>query len=842
MFMHGWLRSVGRLGSALLLVMLLTPLWPLATVRAATYTVTNVGDCDVVGCGSLRAALIQAEQAPVGGDTIVFAIPGGGVQTITPSGTQFRNIPRQVTVDATTQPGYAGTPLIQLNGASAPTNSSAFVFTGNGITIKGFAINGWTGPAGVAINIASSNNTIQANFIGTDPTGTASVPNTAGIYMAALSRGANASNNVIGGTTAATRNVISGNDGIAIALDGTNGGVLTNNRIQGNYIGVNAAGNASVPNPHLPAPGSNKGGIDINAASNNLVGGTVSGAGNVISANVIDNNDKGTGIVIEGRNGPATGNMVQGNFIGTDATGTVGIRNNAGVYIDTASGNVIGGTSPAARNIISKSNTIGVTVDGSFLDATGNSATGNTIEGNYIGTDVTGTVAIPNNAGVSITAANSNVIGGTTPGAGNLISGNINSGIVIESQRDTTLTVGTAGANLVQGNLIGTTAAGTAPLGNQNGIAINGGITNTIGGSATGARNIIFGFTGAGVSISSDPAIAGSSAVGNSVVGNNIGTDINNNGASSTGKGVLMQRASNNFIGGLNTGEGNTIANREVGVQVDGSTGSAVNNRIERNAIYNNSFLNIWLSNGGNNLQAAPALTGAASSGPNQITVSGSLNSTGVAPFHIEFFSTPTATSQGKVFLSAISRNGGAFSASITGAPTNQYITATATDNNGNTSQFSNPVAITAGPPASVTPNPGTTPQSVIAGNAFNPLTVTVRDANGNAVGAGVLVTFTAPSTGASGTFANNSTTIQVQTDANGVASAPFTSNLVGGTYRVTASVPGASSAIFVLTNAPRPAPPPRPGPPPVGMPNVEPPSRGGPSVGGHPAPAPAGR
>ncbi len=141
-----------------------------------------------------------------------------------------------------------------------------------------------------------------------------------------------------------------------------------------------------------------------------------------------------------------------------------------------------------------------------------------------------------------------------------------------------------------------------------------------------------------------------------------------------------------------------------------------------------------------------------------------------------------------------------------------------------------------------MTPNPGTTPQSVVAGNAFNPLAVTVRDTNGNAVGAGVTVTFTAPTAGASGTFSNGGTMTQVRTDANGVASAPFTSNLIGGTYRVTASVPGTTSATFVLTNAPRPAPPPRPGALQLGTPNVEPPSRGGLPVGGHPAPAPAGR
>ncbi len=811
--------------------------WPVATVRAAAYTVVNTSDS---GPGSLRDAINQVNGGAA--STVVFNIPGGGVQTIAPTGPlPFILLP--AIFDATTQPGYfpGGTPVIQLNGASAGGTSSAFTLFRGGVTIKGFAINGWFSAAGTAINVASSNNTIQGNFIGTDPSGTAAVPNGAGIFVSALNNTSSASNNTIGGTTAATRNVISGNNGFAISFDGTNGGAVANNVIQGNYIGLNAAGTAQVKNPNIP--GSNFGGIGINASINNLIGGTAPGARNVISGNVVNNiSDQGTAIVIVGKNGPASGNIIQGNYIGTDATGTVGILNNAGVYIDTAKNNIVGGTTAAARNIIADTSSTGVTVDGSFADATGNSATGNVIQGNYIGTDVTGTVAIPNNVGVAITAANSNTIGGTAAGAGNLISANRNSGIVIESPRDTIPgpnNNGTAQANIIQGNLIGTTVAGNAPLGNANGIAINGGAGNTIGGAAAGARNIIFGFIGGGVLISSDPNTTGSNATGNIVQGNNIGTDINNNnGVPSTGKGVLLERASNNTIGGVNPGEGNTIANKEVGVQVD----FGANDGILGNAIFNNSVLNIWLSNNGNNLRAAPSLTGAASSGPNQITVTGSVSGAAGQSFRVEFFSTPTATAQGKVFLKGTNVPGGPFSVVLSGVPAGQFITATATDGADNTSQFSNAVAVTAGPPASVTPNPGTTPQSVIAGNAFASLAVTVRDANGNSVGAGVTVTFSAPTSGPSGTFSNGGTTIQVQTDANGVASASFTSNRVGGTYQVTASVAHVGSATFVLTNAPNPQPPPRPGGGSGGTPNVEPPSRGGPSGGGQPAPAPKGR
>ncbi len=826
---YRWFRPVGRAGFAVLLVALLIPIWPVATVRAASITVTNTNDS---GSGSLRDAIVQVDAGNA--DTITFNIPGGGVQRIAPTGpVQF--VSRPAVIDATTQPGYAGSPLIEYFGGNAGGSGSGFTLTGGGTTIKGFTIDGWYNP-GAGINIASSGNTIQANFIGTDPGGTLSQANKTGIYVSPLNNSSSASNNTIGGTTAAARNIVSGNDGIGIAIDGTNGGTATGNVIEGNYIGLNVTGTALVKNPNIV--GSNTTGIDIATASGNLVGGTAPGAGNVISGNAVNNADLGAGVTIERR---STNNTVQGNYVGTDATGTRAILNNAGVYMDTSTGNLVGGTTVAARNIVSGNRTIGVAVDGSG-DASGNAATGNLVEGNFIGTDVSGTVAIPNNAGISITSANTNTVGGTPVGASNLISGNTNSGVVIEGFSDHDSSCATATKNQIQGNLIGTTAAGTAALGNATGISINGGAANTVGGTTAAARNVIAGFSNTGVLVSSyNPNVCGRAALNNTVQGNFIGTDISgvNNLNNGQGSGVSFDTADNNSVGGTTAGMGNTIAYTTRGVLVATASGDS----IEGNAIFTNGFRSIDLQNGsGNNNQAAPALTGAASSGPNQITVSGSLNSTGAAPFRIEFFSTPAALSQGKVFLGAISSNGGAFSAPIPAAPANQYVTATATDANGNTSQFSNSVIIPAGPPANVTPNPGTTPQSVVAGNAFNPLAVTVRDTNGNAVGAGVTVTFTAPTAGASGTFSNGGTMTQVRTDANGVASAPFTSNLIGGTYRVTASVPGTTSATFVLTNAPRPAPPPRPGALQLGTPNVEPPSRGGLPVGGHPAPAPAGR
>ncbi len=151
--------------------------------------------------------------------------------------------------------------------------------------------------------------------------------------------------------------------------------------------------------------------------------------------------------------------------------------------------------------------------------------TGNVVQGNYIGTDVTGTAALGNYNGVAVYSAG-NTIGGTTAGAGNIISGNTGDGVLISGS--------TASGNVVEGNYIGTDYTGSVALGNDAGNVViasdrtdnNGGVViasgasgNTIGGDTAAARNIISGNIGDGIDIT------GSGANGNTVVGNYIGTD-----------------------------------------------------------------------------------------------------------------------------------------------------------------------------------------------------------------------------------------------------------------------------------------------------------------------------
>jgi len=168
------------------------------------------------------------------------------------------------------------------------------------------------------------------------------------------------------------------------------------NVIEGNFIGTDVMGGTAAPNNH---------GVLVLDGSDNRIGGVNGGAANLLSANEYGVEIAGTG---------ATGNLVQGNLIGTDATGTLDLGNSTGVWILAAPSNVVGGDTVQERNVIS-GNSMGILLQG---------ATGTLVQGNFIGTDVTGTIALGNSDGVVIADAYQNTIGGTAPGAGNIIAFN----------------------------------------------------------------------------------------------------------------------------------------------------------------------------------------------------------------------------------------------------------------------------------------------------------------------------------------------------------------------------------------------------------------------------------
>lgn len=287
----------------------------------------------------------------------------------------------------------------------------------------------------------------------------------------------------------------------------------------------------------------------------------------------------------------ATGNRIVGNRIGTDAAGSADLGNLVnGVFIyDGARENVVGGVSAEARNVISGNDESGVAL------AAG--ATGNRILGNYIGTDRTGTADLGNLFGVRVDGAANNTIGGTDATDGS-VDGIVMARNVI-SGNGTGIFIGLDGTGTrVVGNYIGTNRTGTQPLANVAGIDIFG-PANTIGGTAAGARNVISANQSDGVRIGSisDPY----AATENSIIRNFIGTQ--RNGASplgNGGSGIRLLNAFENTIGGGSTAANVIAFNGEHGVSIDSATtAEATGNLVLANSVHDNGDIGIDLGDDG---------------------------------------------------------------------------------------------------------------------------------------------------------------------------------------------------------------------------------------------------
>ncbi len=406
----------------ILLIIFLT-----ASAQAATFVVNSIGDgadanladniCMTATAGecTLRAAIEQANQT-VGTDQINFNILGAGVKTIAPLAA-LPDITETITIDGYTQPGATANSaatsdnaviLIELSGALAGANANGLTLpqSASGSTIRGLAINRFSR---VGISLAGGDNIVIAgNFIGTNATGTIDLGNASvGIYgeFAAQSNG-----NVIGGTTPADRNVVSGNGNAGILFEFQ----AINNVVQGNFVGLAADGAAALGNDSFGigfgsfTAGTLIGGDD---AADGAVDGIV-GARNYISGNASNGVFIGSGIV------------VQGNFIGTDTAGASARPNNGGIGFNVGSGTIIGGAAAGAGNLIS-----GNTGDGISIGNSSNL----TIKNNRIGTTANGISALGNGGdGVEITAGSgNNQIGGAALNEGNIIAFNAEDGIQI---------------------------------------------------------------------------------------------------------------------------------------------------------------------------------------------------------------------------------------------------------------------------------------------------------------------------------------------------------------------------------------------------------------------------
>ena len=436
----------------------LRALQPMA-FAANTFVVTNTNDS---GSGSLRQAIMNANGNP-GLDTITFSI-GSGSQTIKPLGS-LPVLTDPVVIDGTTQPGFSGKPLIELDGSNLVEGAGLAIVGGDSI-IRSLVINRFHF-TGIGIGFKGGNR-VEGCYIGTDISGTIALPNeTNGISISS-------SNNIIGGTTPLSRNVISGNStaGIDISRPCCTGdeSPVTGNVIQGNYIGVNSAGNAAIPNRSRGVRiSSDNSGVPF---TGHIIGGTQPGAGNVISGNRVE------GLLLEGFN--VKNNTVQGNFIGTDATGSFAIANEGNGVSVAGSDNLIGGSVAGAGNVIS-GNGCNSCAGGTGLGLGG---LRNVAKNNLIGVNASLTAPIPNYGhGVAVSGTNT-IVGGVAPGERNVIAFNAYDGIVDAF----TTSVG----NTFRGNSIFSNGFFNHPDKSSIGIDLGGsGVTlNDVGDTDAGANNL----------------------------------------------------------------------------------------------------------------------------------------------------------------------------------------------------------------------------------------------------------------------------------------------------------------------------------------------------------------
>jgi len=688
-----------------------------ARIASADFIVNDASDVDHGGCGiaplpcSLRDALKESQG--IDGWSIHFAI-GTGPQTIN----LMSNLPDILdrgTMDGRTQPGYAGVPLIEIHRADAGNAThgvhlgSPPLLTNGGVAIKALVINHFNGTCADCGGIIMDNpggNFIQICYIGTDATGMTADGNVVGILDNTLG------GNTIGGSTPAFRNVISGN-GAGINISGVPG-YSAQNIITGNYIGTDVLGTGGVPNGlgiyvGGPYPGFTPG-IRIGGPPG-------SGEGNVFAGN-----NGGTGTAIQMQYGQ--GNLVQGNYIGLDNTGLASLPLEGGIVLEGENTDII------VDNVIS------VGGDGILFEAGfgGPPTTTQTrVQRNYIGTDATGNRVLLAGAGsgINLAGAQFDTIGGSGIGEGNVIGGFVR-GILAGS--------GINSDNVIQGNRIGIGVDGSPIPNTLAGIDLessgNLGLSNTtVGGINPGEGNIIA-FNGIRPPTGPAPNVPGVAVLNsdrNTIRGNSIYGNL--------GKGIDFSFPSSalpypNDVGDADTGPPNKLQN----------------------------FPLITLTTVG-----VPTTR-----------IVGSLNGAASANYTIDFYASPSPVHpadflQGQTwigFLDKTTDSDGNVAFDVTfpiALDANTWITATATDQSGNTSEFSQRSLFAIAP----THGPGT---------AGNPFTLT-----GQLFQAGATVDFGGPNLLATNVVVTPPAQITGQTPAL----AP------GALYDVTVTNPDTSTAVM---------------------------------------------
>jgi len=583
---------------------------PTARASAASFVVNSEldldGSCSPEFC-TLRQAINSANANP-GRDRVVFDIAPAGPHSITVL-TALPPVTETAVFNAMTQPGFAGRPLIELDGH--------LISSGNGFTldagsdVRGFVINRFSGGAGISVShmefVGSQTTLVADNYIGTDRTGALPAGNRIGVELLGGSGFIGQLNAYLPDDPPAGRNVISANTRAGVFISD----ISEHNAIAGNLIGTNAAGDTAIGNGI---------GIEIENGSGTFIGGNTQsgGARNTISGN-------GVGVYVSKVGEGFHGATLYNNNIGTDVTGTHPLGNTGpgiwaigGAYVD------IGFPDDAYTNVISGNGGDAVRLDGASCCS---------IYDNRIGTDRSGTHPIGNHgAGIALlNNTNGIIIGGFYGNVPNIISAN-EAGVKIVNSFD----------NVLAASLIGTDAGGN-PLGN-----LGAGV------EISGSRNLIGPAT---IAFNGGPGIRVLSGFGNSMLS---GNSIYENG----GLGIDLSPA------GVN-----------------------VNDRSD-------------LDNGANGLQNYPKLEKAMSRALGA-TITGVLFSEPNTTYNIDLYTNPACDpsqfGEGQRWISSsqvtTNKNG---MASLTfeavDAHAGDAVTATATDPNGNTSEFSNCIAVRGSP------------------------------------------------------------------------------------------------------------------------------------------------
>lgn len=658
---------------------------PLESRRLLTvFEVTSTADVNDPSDGvlTLWEAISQANATPNSGgpDEIRFNIPttdpgynaSTGAFTIQPTSqgaSGFPYIRDAVVLDGWSQPGWQDSPIIELDGSLAASFTGGLTIydvEASGSVIRGFAINRF---GRYALNITGAHHvTVQGNYIGLDVTGAVALGNDGGVTVD-LANHALIGSNGDGINDELERNVISRNGGAGVNLSRSSDTVIA-----GNYIGTDSSGTVAL--------GGQRFGISVSYGTlQTLIGTNADGVADEAERNVVAGNTE------EQLHNVGLNTLVAGNYIGVDSTGSVGLGAPTGINLggsDALIGtNGDGVRDDVERNVIS-GNQVQIWVNGP----------NDIIAGNFIGTDASGTIAI----------------GGPSTGPA---AGQPTFGVILDGG----------------GHRVGTDA-------------------NGVGDEAE--RNVIAGLT-TGISVRGPNAL---------VAGNWIGVAANGAPLGNSLDGVFLRgNANNNQIGGEGP-LGNLIAhNGRAGVTLSRAF-SLVNNQIRGNSIHSNGELGIDLQDGYgngfgvtrndlgdvdsgvNNLQNFPVLTSV--SGGAATRVIGTLNSTPNMEFTIDFYANssldPSGYGEGERWLGsttvASDGNGDVTFDVMLSAPSasGEYITSTATDAGGNTSEFSQGSQLVNVPPIIISANAADVPE-----NQTTVIDVQATDPDGDTEGGGGL-------------------------------------------------------------------------------------------------------